>query len=160
MARVDALSLLQGTRKTEEFHDMTAVKLKPRGYDYILDNLREHKDKVDRAILALEALRDSAIPAVAVLAKEDESPPSKADVYSGMHFLEAVQRLFSKTTGSLTTSQITEALLRGGFSSESENPKKVVAAQLHRYATNGEGGIVKAARGLWAGDKGKTQKSS
>ncbi len=77
---------------------MTSLKLKPKGYDYILDNLREHKDKVDRAIEALEALRDSAIPATDVPAKEDENPPGQADVYSGMHFLDAVQRLFSKTT--------------------------------------------------------------
>jgi hypothetical protein len=41
---------------------MTATKLQPKGYDYILDNLREHKEKVDRAIRALEALRESAIP--------------------------------------------------------------------------------------------------
>jgi hypothetical protein len=82
------------------------------------------------------------------------------DNYSGMHFLDAVRALFVKTNGPLTTSQIAEGLLRGGFSSDSENPKKVIAAQLHRYAGNGESGIVKTARSLWALDKAKLWKSS
>jgi hypothetical protein len=147
-------------RKKEEFSEMTATKLQPRGYDYILDNLREHKEKVDRAIRALEALRESAIPAAVVLDNGAESSRNSSDIYGGMHFLEAVRKLFAKTRGALTTSQITEALLGGGFSSESENPKKVIAAQLHRYADNGESGIVKAARGLWALDEAALRKSS
>lgn len=129
---------------------MTAVKLQPQGYDYILDNLREHKEKVDRAILALEALRDSALPPIDFLGARVEILRDEAELYSGMHFLAAVQKLFSKTKGALRTSQIADALLSGGFSSESEHPKKVIAAQLHRYADNGESGITKAARGLWA----------
>jgi hypothetical protein len=64
------------------------------------------------------------------------------------------------TNGPLTTSQISEALLDGGFSSESQNPKKVIAAQLHRHADNEESGIVKAARSLWALDNAKLRKSS
>ncbi len=137
---------------------MTATKLQPKGFDNILDNLREHKEKIERAILALEALRESAIPAAAVL--ENGANISRNDTYSGMHFLDAVRKLFAKTNGPLTTSQITEALLGGSFSSESENPKKVIAAQLHRYADNGESGIVKTARSLWALDKAKLPKSS
>ncbi len=31
-----------------------STKLQPKGFDDILDNLREHKEKVDRAIRALE----------------------------------------------------------------------------------------------------------
>jgi hypothetical protein len=131
---------------------MTAAKSQPKGYDYVLDNLREHKEKVDRAIQALEALRDSALPATEILGKRVEILHNKTELYSGMHFLDAVRELFAKTKGALTTSQITEALLSGGFYSESENPKKVIAAQLHRYADNGESGITKAARGLWAMD--------
>ncbi len=46
---------------------MTAKKMHPEGVDEILDNLREHKDKIDRAILALEALRESSIPGTYVL---------------------------------------------------------------------------------------------
>jgi hypothetical protein len=131
---------------------MTASKLQPKGYDYVLDNLREHKEKVDRAIQALEALRDSALPASDILGQPVEILRNETELYSGMHFIDAVRVLFAKTKGALTTSQITEALLSGGFSSESENPKKVIAAQLHRYADNGESGITRAARGLWALD--------
>ena len=138
---------------------MTAAKLQPKGYDYILDNLREHKEKVDRAIQALEALRDSAIPATDFLGARVEIPRNETEPYSGMHFLDAVQKLFGKTKGALTTSQIAEALLSGGFSSESEHPKKVIAAQLHRYADNGESGITKAARGLWAMAESTPRKS-
>jgi hypothetical protein len=77
-----------------------------------------------------------------------------------MNFLDAVQDVFAKADRPLTTSQISEALLGGGFSSESENPKKVIAAQLHRYAGNGQGGIVKTARSLWALDRARLRKSS
>lgn len=139
---------------------MTATKLQPQGYDYILDNLREHKEKIDRAIQALEALRDSAIPAAVVLEDGANISRNGADTYSGMHFLDAVRALFAKTNGPLTTSQIAEGLLSGGFSSDSESPKKVIAAQLHRHAANGESGIVKTARSLWALDKAKLRKSS
>jgi hypothetical protein len=139
---------------------MTATKLQPKGYDYILDDLREHKEKVDRAIRALEALRDSAIPTAVVLENGAETSHKEAYTYSGMYFLDALRDLFAKTNGPLTTSQIAEGLLRGGFSSDSANPKKVIAAQLHRYAGNGESGIVKTARSLWALDKAKLRKSS
>jgi hypothetical protein len=138
---------------------IAALKLQPKGYDYILDNLREHKEKVDRAIQALEALRDSALPATDLAGKRVEILRSETELYSGMHFLDAVRNLFAKTKGALTTSQITEALLSGGFSSDSENPKKVIAAQLHRYADNGESGITKAARGLWAMDEATLHKA-
>lgn len=138
---------------------MTAAKVQPKGYDYILHNLREHKEKVDRAIQALEALRDSALPATDFVGTGVEVLRKETEPYSGMHFLDAVQRLFAKTKGALTTSQITEALLSGGFSSESEHPKKVIAAQLHRYADNGESGITKAARGVWAMDEAMPRKS-
>ncbi len=139
---------------------MTTPKLQPKGYDYILENLREHKEKVDRAILALEALRDSTIPAAVVSENGSNISRNEADNYSGMHFLDAARALFAKMNGPLTTSQIAEGLLRGGFSSDSENPKKVIAAQLHRYAANGESGIVKTARSLWVLDKTKLRKSS
>ena len=68
-----------------------------------------------------------------------------------MHFLDAVLELFAKTNGPLTTSQIAEGLLGGGFSSDSDNPKKVIAAQLHRYAANDQSGIVRLreACGRW-----------
>ncbi len=132
---------------------MTSAKLQPKGYDYILDNLRQHKEKVDRAIQALEALRDSPLPATDLMGKSVDIQHNETEVYSGMHFLDAARILFGKAKGALTTSQITEALLSGGFSSESEHPKKVIAAQLHRYADNGESGITKAARGLWAMDQ-------
>jgi hypothetical protein len=129
---------------------MTATKLQPKGYDYFLDDLREHKEKVDRAILALEALRGSAIPATVVLENGALISHSETDTYSGMPFLDAVRKLLATTSGPLTTSQISEALLGGGFSSESQNPKKVIAAQLHRYADDGKSKIVKTARSLWA----------
>ncbi len=137
---------------------MTATKLQPKGYNYILDNLRDHKEKIDRAILALEALRDSAIPAAVVL--ESGAETAHNNIYSGMHFLDAIRALFAKTNGPLTTSQIAEGLLGGGFSSDSDNPKKVIAAQLHRYAANDQSGIVKTARSLWALDKARPRKSS
>jgi hypothetical protein len=137
---------------------MTTAKLQPKGYDHILDNLREHKEKVDRAIQALEALRDSALPATDFLGSRVEILRNDPEPYLGMHFLDAVQKLFAKTKGALTTSQITEALLSGGFSSESDYPKKVIAAQLHRYADNGESGITKAARGLWSMDEATLRK--
>jgi hypothetical protein len=139
---------------------MTATKLQPKGYDYILKDLREHKEKVDRAIRALEALRDSAIPTAVVLENGAETSHKEADTYSGMYFLDALRDLFAKMNGPLTTSQITEGLLRGGFSSDSANPKKVIAAQLHRHAGNVESGIVKTARSLWALDKAKLRRSS
>ncbi|MEI9915768.1 MAG: hypothetical protein WDN29_08110 [Methylovirgula sp.] len=41
---------------------MTAKKLQPKGFDEIIDNLREHKEKIDRAIMALEALREERTP--------------------------------------------------------------------------------------------------
>jgi hypothetical protein len=139
--------------------EMSATKLQSVGYDYILNNLREHKEKVDRAIRALEALRDGPLPAAGFVNGGLEGPRDKADPYSGLQFLDAVRKLFGETKGALTTSQITDALLGGGFSSESENPKKVIAAQLHRYADNGDSGIVKAARGLWALDETTPPKS-
>ncbi len=138
---------------------MTAAKLQPKGYDYVLDNLREHKEKVDRAIQALEALRNSALPPTDFSGKRAETPSGETKFYSGLHFLDAVRELFARTRGALTTSQITEALLAGGFWSESENPKKVIAAQLHRYADNGESGIIKAARGLWTMDESILRKT-
>jgi hypothetical protein len=140
--------------------EMSATKLQSVGYDYILNNLREHKEKVDRAIRALEALRDGPLPATEFANGGLEGPHDKTDPYSGLQFLDAVRKLFAETKGALTTSQITAALLGGGFSSESENPKKVIAAQLHRYADNGESGIVRAARGLWALDEATPRKSS
>jgi hypothetical protein len=130
--------------------EMSATKLQSVGYDYILSNLREHKEKVDRAIRALEALRDGPLPATDFVNGDLQGPTGNGNSYSGLQFLDAVRKLFAETKGALTTSQITDALLGGGFSSESENPKKVIAAQLHRYADNGYSGIVKAARGLWA----------
>jgi hypothetical protein len=139
---------------------MTVKKLQPRGFDEILDNLREHKEKIDRAIRAIEALRDSAIPAAVVLENETNISLNKTDTYSGMNFLDAVRKLSAKTNGPLTTRQISDALLAGGFSSESQNPKKVIAAQLHRYADDGESGIVKAARSLWALDRERPLKAS
>jgi hypothetical protein len=139
---------------------MTATKLQPKGYDHILDNLREHKEKVDRAIRALEALRNSGIPTAIVLENGAKTSHKEAETYSGMSFLDALRDLFAKTNGPLTTSQIADGLLRGGFYSGSANPKKVIAAQLHRYAGNGESGIVKTARSLWALDKAKLRKSS
>ena len=128
---------------------MTATKLQTKGYDSILHNLREHKDKIDRAIQALEALQESALPSADLLGDGDASLP-RSDSYADMQFIDAVRKLFGKKAGPLTTSQITEALLDGGFSSESESPKKVIAAQLHRYAEQPESGIAKAGRGLWA----------
>jgi hypothetical protein len=139
---------------------MTAIKSQPIGYDNILNNLREYKGRVDRAIQALEALYDSAIPAGVILENGTHIPRNRTDTYSGMHFLDAVRVLFAKANGPLTTSQISKELLSGGFSSDSENPKKVIAAQLHRYADNGESGIVKMARSLWALDQAKLRKSS
>ncbi len=128
---------------------MTARKLQPKGFDEILENLREHKEKIDRAIRALEALRESAIPATDVLENGANISRDETDTYSGMHFLDAVLALFAKTDRPLTTSQIAEGLLGGGFSSDSDNPKKVIAAQLHRYAANDQSGIVRTARSLW-----------
>ncbi len=139
---------------------MTAKRLQPKGFDAILENLREHKEKIDRAILALEALRESAIPATDVLENGALIARDKTGTYSGMHFLDAVRKLSATASGPLTTSQISEALLGGGFSSESDTPKKVIAAQLHRYADTDESGIVKTARSLWALDKAKLRKSS
>ncbi len=136
-----------------------STKLQPKGFDDILDNLREHKEKVDRAIRALEALRDSALPA-AVSENDATTSRNATETYSGMHFLDAVRDLFAKMHGPLTTSQIAEALLDGGFSSDSDNPKKVIAAQLHRYAANDQSGIVKIARSQWTMDKAKSRKSS
>jgi hypothetical protein len=72
---------------------MTATKLQPKGYDYILNDLREHKEKVDRAIRALEALRDSAIPTAVVLENGAETSHKEADTYSGMYFLDALRDL-------------------------------------------------------------------
>jgi hypothetical protein len=117
-------------------------------------------EKVNRAIRAIEALRDGAIPAAVVLGNETSISLNKTDTYSGMNFLDAVRKLSAKTNGPLTTSQISEALLGGGFSSESKNPKKVIAAQLHRYADSNESGIVKTARSLWALNNAKLRKSS
>jgi hypothetical protein len=145
--------VLRDARKEERL-PMTARKLQPKGLEGVLDKLREHREKIDRAILALEALRDSTIPTTVA-----EIPSNRADVYSGMPFLDAVRKLFAETNRPLTTVQISEALLSGGFSSESQNPKKVIAAQLHRYADDGESGIVKAARSLWAPDKAGLGKS-
>jgi hypothetical protein len=45
---------------------MLPKKLQPKGFEEILDSLREHREKIDRAILAIEALRDSAIPTTVV----------------------------------------------------------------------------------------------
>ncbi|MEI9915744.1 MAG: hypothetical protein WDN29_07975 [Methylovirgula sp.] len=129
---------------------MTATKTQSNGYGSILNSLREHKDRIDRAIEALEALQDSPLPATDLPEKGYESPRPKAEPYAGLQFIDAVTKLMNKAKGPLTTAQITEALLKGGFSSDSEHPKKVVAAQLHRYADNGDSGIVKAARGLWS----------
>ncbi len=138
---------------------MTAKKLQPKGFDEIIDNLREHKEKIDRAIMALEALRESVLPATDVLENGAFISRDKSGNYSGMHFLDALRRLSTMADGALTTSQISEALISGGFSSESEHPKKVIAAQLHRHAANGESGIVKTARSLWTLDKAKLRKS-
>ena len=139
---------------------MTTGKLRPGGYDDLLERLREHKDKIDRAIQALEALRDSVDPTAIVSQNTANISGGKTETYSGMQFLDALRKLSAKIDGPLTTSQIAEGLLSGGFSSDSENPKKVIAAQLHRYAGNGESGIVKTARSLWALDKAKLRKSS
>jgi hypothetical protein len=138
---------------------MPLKKSQSKGFDEILDSLREHKEKIDRAILAIEALRDSAIPATVVLENGPTASDKEAETYSGMNFLDAVRNLFARENCPLTTSQISEALLGGGFSSESENPKKVIAAQLHRYAGNGQSGIVKTARSKWALDKVTLRKS-
>jgi hypothetical protein len=139
---------------------MIAKKSRSKHLDEILEHLREHKEKIDRAILAIEALRESAIPATVVLENGSLTARDKIGTYSGMNFLDAVRKLSAKTNGPLTTSQISEALLGGGFSSESKNPKKVIAAQLHRYADSNESGIVKTARSLWALNNAKLRKSS
>ena len=139
---------------------MIAKKSRSKHLDEILEHLREHKEKIDRAILAIEALRDSAIPATVILENGPATFDKETDTYSGMNFLDAVRNLFARANCPLTTSQISEALLGGGFSSESENPKKVIAAQLHRYASSGESGIVKTARSQWALEKARPRKLS
>jgi hypothetical protein len=139
---------------------MIAKKSRSKHLDEILEHLREHKEKIDRAILAIEALRESVIPASVVLENGSFTTGENTDTYSGMNFLDAVRKLSAKTNAPLTTSQISEALLGGGFSSESKNPKKVIAAQLHRYADSDESGIVKTARSLWTLNNAKLRKSS
>jgi hypothetical protein len=138
---------------------MAATKLQMNGYGAVLESLRDHRQKIDRAIQALEALQNSDIPPLEFFDEPELKTRGSGGSYVGLQFIDAVKKLFARTNGPLTTTQISEALINGGFSSESENPKKVIAAQLHRYAGNDESGIVKHARGVWVLDDRSRRKS-
>lgn len=119
-------------------------------FNDVLDDLRKQRAKIEYAITALEALQNGDIPPTELVEGVLAGKKKSAASFGGLQFQDAIRLLFEHAPGPLSTAEISAALLEGGYVSDGENPRKVIAAQLHRSARKADSGIVKTGRGLWS----------
>lgn len=122
-----------------------------KDFDYgaVLADLRSKREKIDRAILALEAL--TGIEGIAVFslpAQSSASQPSEGDDFLGMTIPEAAIKLLRRRRKQMTNSEILAGLQAGGMAMTSADPLNTVGAVITRRSKD-VGDIVKLGRGVW-----------
>ncbi len=134
------------------------------GIDYpkVLAALEAKRDVLDHAILGIKVLMGASVDYAAAMsalgsggAPERREPVTGAETknnivldahaFFGMSISDAVQKYFSIKKKPATAVELGDALINGGFASQSENFPSTVTTSLSRNPEI----FVKVKRGLW-----------
>ena len=118
----------------------------PIDYAAVLVDLKARREALDKVISHLEALVSlGTVTNYNVFAKQ-AAPEIHGDTFVGLIIPEATAKYLSMVgRPARTTPEITEALNRGGISSN----QGTIATVLGRGHNAGEGNVVRAGKGLW-----------
>jgi hypothetical protein len=125
-------------------------------YDVVIADLESKRDQISATIEMLRALRGTAAIALP-LATSSQKPVANTeiarDAFFGMSLPEAAKKYLSIERVTKPNPVLCDALLRGGFKTQSSNFPEVVRSQLGRHAdfvkVNGEWGLAE-----WYGNRG------
>jgi hypothetical protein len=130
-------------------------------YDVVIADLESKRDQISATIEMLKALRGTAsIPLP--LATTSNKPPASTeiarDAFFGMSLPEAAKKYLGIERVTKPNPVLCDALLRGGFKTQSNNFPEVVRSQLGRHSdfvkVNGEWGLAE-----WYGNRGAGRRS-
>jgi len=132
---------------------MTAESQRVDPYDAVIADLEAQRDRIDKTIQNLKALRAGGV-APTTGASPGQTDPGQVDnvdapgAFNGMTIADAAKKLLQNRKRTLTNADIVAALRAAGFPMHSAEPINTVGSVLTRRFNN-EGDIVRVSRGTW-----------
>ncbi len=131
----------------------TITKKGPGPYDAIIQDLKNQRAKLDAAIAALEALRDTGAPAPVPATRAEEkmvlADNGSNNLFRAMSIPDAAIKLLGLRDRPMKNPEIAQELKAGGLIMNSADPVNTIGSVLTRRF-NERGDIVKIGRGMWA----------
>jgi hypothetical protein len=130
-------------------------------YDIVIADLESKRDQIGATIEMLKALRSTASISLP-LAPSSQRPSNGADIaldaFFGMTLPDAAKKYLSIARVTKSNPELCDALLKGGFKTQSANFPEVVRSQLGRHPDfvkiNGQWGLAE-----WYGNRGGGRKA-
>ncbi len=133
----------------------------PTPYDVVIADLESKRDQISATIEMLKALRGTgtiALPLATATRPPATNGEIARDAFFGMSLPEAAKKYLSIEKVTKANPVLCEALLRGGFKTQSANFSEVVRSQLGRHPdfvkVSGEWGLAE-----WYGNRGGGRRS-
>lgn len=129
-------------------------------YDVVIADLESKRDQISATIEMLKALRSTASIALPLAAPQRITVDTEIsrDAFFGMTLTEAAKKYLAMSRITKPNPELCEALLKGGFKTQSTNFPEVVRSTLQRHSdfvkVSGEWGLAE-----WYGNRGGGRKA-
>jgi HB1, ASXL, restriction endonuclease HTH domain len=120
----------------------------PNAYAAVIADLKRKREKIDRAIKALEELSGGASSEAGVTALGADNTAPTEGVFLGMSIPDATKKLLQMRKKALGNNEIVRELEAGGLVLTSGNKTNTVGSVLNRRSKQ-VGDIVSISRGTW-----------